>query len=80
MERKIINELLLLKKQKPLLPLLVRGARQVGKSYIIEQFGNDPFDNTIVLNFEYHPEYSQFFESLVPEEILEKIYLTLGEA
>jgi len=79
MERKIINELLLWKQQKSPLPLLVRGARQVGKSYIIERFGHDHFDNTIVLNFEYHPEYSQFFESLVPEEILKKIYLTLSE-
>ena len=40
-------------------PLLVRGARQVGKSYLIEQFGKEYFDNVVSINFEAMPDYTQ---------------------
>lgn len=32
------------KNQKDRLPIILRGARQVGKSYIIEKFGKDNFE------------------------------------
>ena len=32
-------------------PLVVRGARQVGKTYLIRQFGHECFRNTVELNF-----------------------------
>jgi len=56
-------------------PLLVRGARQTGKTYIINEFGNQEFRNLIYLNFERDPEYKDIFQSKNPVEIIEKISL-----
>jgi uncharacterized protein len=57
------------------LPLLLRGARQVGKSYLIETFGKDHFDSMVVVNFDANPEYCACFEELDPEKIIQKIEL-----
>jgi uncharacterized protein len=56
-------------------PLLIRGARQTGKSYIIQEFGNTEFDNLIVINFERNPEYKAIFKTYIPSEIIERITL-----
>lgn len=55
-------------------PLLVRGARQIGKTYCIRAFGQDNFANVIEINFEQQKEYINCFETLYPEKILERIY------
>jgi hypothetical protein len=44
MKRDIERDLVRWKTQKQPFPLLLRGARQVGKSYIVEKFGNEYFD------------------------------------
>jgi uncharacterized protein len=44
-------------------PMIVRGARQVGKTHIIEEFGNVHFDNIIKVNFEEEPALKQFFNT-----------------
>jgi len=36
-------------------PLLIRGARQVGKSYSVTEFGRTAFENTVSVNFEEQP-------------------------
>ncbi len=56
-------------------PLLLRGARQVGKSYLIESFGKTYFDNCITVNFEKSKEYLDCFETLKPENICKAIAL-----
>lgn len=56
-------------------PLVVRGARQVGKTYLIRQFGSECFQNTVELNFEKQPELAQLFVSKDPEQILPLIEL-----
>ncbi len=33
-------------------PILLRGARQVGKTFMVEQFANDEFQTLININFE----------------------------
>ncbi|MEA2041846.1 MAG: AAA family ATPase, partial [Bacteroidota bacterium] len=44
-------------------PLLVRGARQVGKSYSISEFGKKHFEGDVhILNFEKYPEAHAIFE------------------
>ena len=43
-------------------PLIVKGARQTGKSWLVEEFGRRYFENCAVFNFEENPEYKQFFE------------------
>lgn len=54
-------------------PLLVRGARQVGKSSIIENFGKTYFEQIIVINFELSPRYKKCFQSLDPKDICDTI-------
>ena len=73
--RAIYKELQEWKSEENRKPLLIRGARQVGKSYIVELFGNSEFSNLIVLNFERNPEYKDIFSSLDPLDIIERIGL-----
>ena len=51
MKRQITEELIQWKDAKNRKPLIVHGARQVGKTYIIKQFGKEYFDNLIYVNF-----------------------------
>ena len=55
------------------LPLLLRGARQVGKTYLVEHFGKSCFENCLSINFELDPEYRACFDTLSPREIINKI-------
>jgi len=57
------------------LPLLVRGARQVGKSFSVLEFGQKEFENLVVVNFEQNPEYKTVFSTLDPKEIIENLSL-----
>lgn len=54
-------------------PLLVRGARQVGKTYTVEAFGEEHFESLITINFELSPEFIPCFENLDPEKIIDSI-------
>lgn len=54
-------------------PLLLRGARQVGKSYVLTEFATAYFKHVITINFEKEPQYVQCFTSLDPKEIIQKI-------
>ncbi len=56
-------------------PLLVRGARQTGKTYLVSEFGNNEFDHFIYINFERNPEFKEIFDTFIPDEIVEKITL-----
>jgi predicted AAA+ superfamily ATPase len=58
-------------------PLLIRGARQVGKSYTVTEFGTNEFDNMAAVNFEQRPEYKTCFKTLDPIEIISSISLLL---
>ncbi len=75
MDRDILQDLLTWRNRKDRLPLLIRGARQVGKSFVIEQFGSKHFNNMLTINFEQQPEYKSCFSTLYPHEILNKIYV-----
>lgn len=55
------------------MPLMIRGARQVGKSYTITEFGEREFENLVTINFEQQPEYKNCFSTLVPKEIISTI-------
>ena len=61
MKRQITSKLLQWKDSTTRKPLIVRGARQTGKSYTITEFGNTHFDGiTHIINFE-KPNASQSF-------------------
>ncbi len=78
MKRNIEASLLKWKNQSNKLPLILRGARQVGKTYIIEKFGEEEFENCITLNFERNPEYKDCFKLLDPRKIINAIELVTG--
>ena len=55
------------------MPLLLRGARQVGKSFTVEKFGRENFDLLVTCNFEFRPELVKCFDSLDPRSICTKL-------
>jgi predicted AAA+ superfamily ATPase len=78
MERKITNFLLDWKRSKKNECLLIKGARQVGKTYIIEDFGKKYYKNLVTLNFFDRPEYKEIFaDRLSADEIWKKISVYL---
>ena len=77
MQRDIENDLLAWKQRENRMPILLRGARQVGKSYVIEKFGREHFENLVVVNFELQPELIRCFEDLNPLNILQKLSVYL---
>lgn len=56
MKREIINNLIKWKESKNRKPLIIHGARQVGKTYIVKQFAKEYYDNLIYVNFETNQE------------------------
>lgn len=62
------------------LPLIVRGARQIGKSYVIQKIGKELFENVIVVDFEFQSDFSQCFDSLDPQKIVNRLELMTGSS
>jgi predicted AAA+ superfamily ATPase len=54
-------------------PLLIRGARQVGKTYSVTDFGKRAFENIVSVNFEEQPEMSRCFSDLNPKNIIDRL-------
>ena len=80
MEREIIKELINWKKSQNRKPLIVHGARQVGKTYIIKKFGKEHYENLIYVNFETNQEISsQISENIDAKYIINKLELFYGE-
>lgn len=80
MEREIIKKLRKWKESKNRKPLIIHGARQVGKTYIIKQFGKENYENLIYVNFEMNQELSsQISESIDAQYIINKLELFYGE-
>lgn len=75
MRRQIYDYLLKWKTSPSKMPLLVRGARQIGKTYVIESFIKAEFEEYLAVNFEVQPEYKTCFSTLDPKIILERLEL-----
>jgi uncharacterized protein len=73
MKRVIINELVKWKDRADRMPLLLRGARQVGKTYIIEHFGKAYFEDMISINLELQPRLKSCFNTLQPNLIIQAL-------
>lgn len=52
MKREKLNELIAWKKTTSRKPLIIRGARQVGKTWLMKEFGNTQYTQTVYINFE----------------------------
>lgn len=80
MKREIINDLIEWKESNNRKPLIIHGARQVGKTYIVKEFGKKYYDNLIYVNFETNQELSlQIADSIDAKYIINKLELFYGE-
>lgn len=80
MERFILNNLIEWKNSKYRKPLILKGVRQVGKTWILKEFGKKYYKNFVYFNFDENIEYLQFFQTTKdPRRILQNLMLISGE-
>jgi uncharacterized protein len=81
MERNITKKLISWKNSTTRKPLIIRGARQVGKTYTVLDFGKNHFDGNILhFNFEKFPELHSIFEqNLDSNRIISELELAGGK-
>lgn len=76
MKRKIEQKLLAWKNSGNRKPLLVYGARQVGKTYVLKKFGTEHYQKLVYINFELEKDVMKVFkESFAPSKILSMLEL-----
>ncbi|MEA1922168.1 MAG: AAA family ATPase, partial [Pseudomonadota bacterium] len=81
MERNISDQLVSWMKKQSRKPLIVRGARQVGKTYSLEEFGNKNFKTCHYLNFEEDEQLNSIFtKDLKPDRILKELEFYLDSS
>jgi len=56
-------------------PLVIRGARQVGKTYLVRSFAGEYFDRLLEINFEQEPDIALLFSSNKPHKIIQLLEL-----
>ena len=79
MRRNIWDKLVKWKNKKDRKPLILKGARQVGKTYILQAFGRENFSQVHYLNFEKHKQLGKIFEEdLIPRNILKDLSFYLN--
>jgi uncharacterized protein len=59
-------------------PLMIRGARQIGKTYAVEYFAKKHFKNFICINFEENPEHKEIFKTNDVKDIIQNIEIITG--
>ena len=62
LKRKIYQSLIEWKKQTEKMCLVVNGARQVGKTFIIDKFARENYENYVYINFDENPGYKVIFD------------------
>lgn len=62
MERLIMSDLVKWKNSKNRKPLIIKGVRQVGKTWLLKEFGRRYYENVAYFNFDENPEYRSFFQ------------------
>ena len=63
MERALMGDMLAWKESSGRMPLLIEGARQVGKTWLMKEFGQRHFENCAYINLENNPVMEQVFEA-----------------
>lgn len=72
MDRKIMEDLKTWKNKKNRLPLILKGARQVGKTWILQKFGEECFEDVLYINFENENYIGDLFSgNIEPKRIIE---------
>lgn len=79
MQRQIQSKLENWKNSPRRKPLILQGARQVGKTFALKEFGKKNFKKTVYLNFEEDPELANLFDGKISsKKIIEQIELYLN--
>ena len=74
MKRDIYAHLISWKNSKNRKPLVLYGARQVGKTYILKEFGKNEYKNFLYLNFDTNRELHNYFtEDISPKQIIDSL-------
>ena len=72
MKRQLLSKLQLWRDNPSRKPLILQGARQTGKTWLLKAFGEACYTNTAVFNFEETPSLASLFSgSLKPDLLLD---------
>lgn len=81
LKRFILDELIKWKESKYRKPLILKGARQIGKTYILKQFGEENYSGVAYFNFDHDENLYNLFENTKdPKRILEQLSFIYGKA
>ncbi|MCT7941372.1 ATP-binding protein [Shewanella holmiensis] len=81
MKRTLLNSLMTWKNQPMRKPLLIDGARQTGKTFLLQLLFGKTFANTLRIDFLENPAFKEAFDSsLAPDELLTNIELITGQS
>jgi predicted AAA+ superfamily ATPase len=79
MKRTITQYLIEWKEREDRKPLILRGARQVGKTYTIDEFGKSHFVNAVKINLEERPELKKIFFNSDVNRIITELSILSNE-
>ncbi|MCC8130540.1 MAG: ATP-binding protein [Ruminococcus sp.] len=80
MKRNAIKDLINWKSSETRKPLVLKGARQVGKTWLMKEFGQNYYDSYVYFNFDEEDELKSIFEANKnPARIIELLSLIAGE-
>ena len=80
MKRFIIEKLINWKNNKDRKPLILKGARQVGKTYILKEFGKENYNDIAYFNFDHDDGLAELFGNTKdPKRIIEQLSLVNGK-
>ena len=72
MQRFLMKDLIAWKNKKNRQPLILKGARQVGKTWLLNEFGRTSFSDVLYINFENAPGLKEAFDSdITPVRIID---------
>lgn len=80
MKRNVIQDLTDWKASEERKPMVLKGARQVGKTWLMKEFGRHCYDNFVYFNFDEEDELKSIFETNKnPHRIIELLAMIAGE-
>lgn len=79
MKRNVIKDLIKWKSDEERKPMVLKGARQVGKTWLMKEFGQNYYRNCAYFNFDEEEELKSIFETNKnPQRIIELLSMISG--
>lgn len=80
MKRNAMRDLVQWKESEDRKPMVLKGARQVGKTWLMKEFGRNYYQNYVYFNFDEEDELKSIFEkNKNPQRIIELLSMVAGE-